>query len=78
VIIGVLKIAVQAKRWSRKIGNKAIQEIFTAKTFYNCNRAWVITNNFFTKPAIDLAKSCNVELYDRNGLIQIINNATRY
>jgi restriction system protein len=75
---GYDSIAVQAKRWNRKVGKKAIQEIFTAKKYYNCKYAWVITNNFFTKPAKDLAKKCKVELFDRNGLIQIINKATRY
>jgi len=75
---GYSSIAVQAKRWNKKVGNKAVQEIYSAKTYYNCDSAWVITNNYFTKPAKDLAKKCNVELFDRNGLSEIIHRATYY
>ena len=32
----------------------------------------VITNNYFTDAAIQLAKANNVELWDRNNLMQVI------
>lgn len=66
------KIVVQAKRYSSKISNKAIQEIYTSMSHYNATSAWVVTNNFFTKPAIELAKSTGVKLVDRKELIDFI------
>ena len=49
-----------------------MQEIYSAKTYYDCDSAWVITNNFFTKSAIELAKKCDVELFDRKRLNELI------
>jgi|APAga8741244001_1050109.scaffolds.fasta_scaffold07049_6 restriction system protein len=66
------KIVVQAKRYSSKISNKAIQEIYTSMSHYNATSAWVVTNNFFTKPAIELANSTGVKLVDRKDLIDLI------
>ena len=66
-------IAVQVKRKKNKIGNKAVQEVTSGKIYYQCNRAWVVTNNYFTKSAEDLARSCDVELVDRNKLNEFIN-----
>ena len=44
------KIAVQCKRQSvtNKVGNSAIQEIYTAKTLFGCDSAMVVTTSFFT------------------------------
>lgn len=51
---------VQAKRYSGKIGNKAVQEIVAAKAHYNAKKAMVITNSYFTSNAIQLAKDNQV------------------
>nr|WP_173026388.1 restriction endonuclease [Aeromonas sp. Ne-1]AKO69685.1 hypothetical protein [Aeromonas sp. Ne-1] len=69
------KIVVQAKRYSKKVGIKAIQEIYSAVSKYKCTGAWVITNSHFTNPAIELAKSNNVNLIDREKLIKMILEA---
>ena len=52
------------------MGIKAVQEIFTAKGYYGADECWVITNNFFTDPAIKLASANNVILIDRDQLIE--------
>ncbi len=62
------KIGIQAKCYSNNVGNSAIQEVVAGKAYYNCNKAIVITNNYFTSSAIDLAQSNNVVLWDRNML----------
>ncbi|PEQ96605.1 hypothetical protein CN481_00225 [Bacillus sp. AFS006103] len=62
-------VAVQCKRVGSKVGNSALQEIHLGKELYNCQRAMVITNSFFTKPAIDASKKIQVELWDRDKLI---------
>ena len=65
------RTVVQAKRYSGKVTNKAVQEIFAAKTFYNADRAIVVTNSVFTKSAIELAISSGVELWDGGKLEEI-------
>lgn len=66
------KIVVQAKRYSKNVGISAIQEISASKSYYNATRAWVVSNSFFTKSAIELAQSNNVELLDRKALIDLV------
>lgn len=67
------KSVIQAKNYSDKVSNKAVQEVVAAKGFYKCERAIVITNNYFTNSAIDLAQANDVELIDRNKLELLIN-----
>ncbi|WP_113590046.1 restriction endonuclease [Staphylococcus aureus] len=68
------KIVVQAKRYGYKknVSISAIQEVFTAQRYHNANECWVVTNSFFTKSAIKLAKPCEVKLKDRNELAKWI------
>lgn len=66
------KIVVQAKRYSKNVGISAIQEITASKSYYNATRAWVVSNSFFTKSAIELAQSNGVELLDRKALINLV------
>lgn len=68
------KTVVQAKKYNEKVSNKAIQEIVAAKNHYKANKAIVVTNSSFTKSAIDLALSNNVELWDGLKLRDIIQN----
>lgn len=65
--------AIQCKCYSSSVGNKAIQEAYTGKNFYNRMIAVVATNSTFTKNAIETAKSTQVLLWDRNKLIQMIS-----
>lgn len=62
------KYAVQAKRYSDKVSNSAIQEVFAGMKFYNCNKGMVVTTNYFTASAVALAQKNGVELIDRNKL----------
>lgn len=66
------KIVVQAKCYRNKVPIKAIQEIVSAKNYYSATNAWVVTNSFFTHPAINLARSNNVTLIDRSELAKLI------
>jgi len=67
------KIIVQAKRYKNKVGIKAVQEIAAAKSHYKADECWVITNNYYTKPAKGLATSNDVKLVDRDTLIKWMN-----
>ena len=66
------KIIVQAKRHKVKVTNKAVQEVVASIKHYNADGGMVVTNNFFTNSAIDLAKSNNIELIDRPKLEELI------
>jgi len=68
------RTAIQAKRYSKNVSNSAVQQIFSAKKFYNCDRAMVVTNSDFTKSAKELAKSLNVELISGLELNKMIKN----
>ncbi|WP_313567955.1 restriction endonuclease [Acetoanaerobium noterae] len=58
------KIVVQAKFYSRPVGNKAVQEVVSAIAFYNANKGMVVTNNRYTQSAIELANANNIKLID--------------
>lgn len=62
-------IVVQVKRYKKKVGLKAVQEIVSAKSYYKADECWVITNNYFTAPAINLANSNSVKLIARDELV---------
>lgn len=68
------KIVVQAKRYGYKknVSIGAIQEVFAAQRYHNADESWIITNSYFTKSAIKLAKPCNVILKDRYALTKWI------
>lgn len=70
------RIIIQCKHYSQKVGNSAVQEINSALALYNAQKAVVISNNFFTKQAIELAAANQVRLIDREGLEKLIANAT--
>lgn len=59
---------VQAKCYSSTVGNSAIQEVTAGRQHYNANKAIVVTNNYFTKSAIELAQSTGTILWDRDKL----------
>ncbi|WP_141507012.1 restriction endonuclease [Bacillus mycoides] len=65
-----LDIGIQAKRYSDKVPNKAVQEVIAGIAFYNLDQGLVITNNYYTKQAQNQAKSTNVLLWDRDILQQ--------
>ncbi len=70
------RTAVQAKRYSEKVNISAVQQVVAAKGFYQCSRAIVVTNNYFTQQAMKLAKANNVLLWDRRKLTNILIGST--
>lgn len=64
------KIVVQAKRYKKSVGVRAIQEIVSAKNYYKADACWVVTNNYFTEPAKKLAQVNDVRLINRDELIR--------
>lgn len=65
-------IVVQAKRYSKPVGLKAVQEVNSAIKVYKAHEAWVVTNNEFTKSAITLARANDIRLIGRKELKSMI------
>lgn len=63
-----LRMAVQAKRFNGTVGVGSVQQVVAAMPVYECNRAMVVTNSYFSQQAKELAKANNVELWDRKKL----------
>ena len=63
---GRKKYGIQCKYYSHPVGNKAVQEAFAGAKYYDCDVSVVLTNNNFTKSAIDLAEKINVVLWEKN------------
>ena len=68
-----IKYGIQCKCYSSPIGNRAVQEVFAGKTFYQCHVGIVMTNNYFTDAAIELAQRNGIILWDRDKLLQMVN-----
>lgn len=69
-----IRYAVQCKRYSDGVGNKAIQEIYSGMNFYHCNVGIVMTNSYFTQSAIEEAKRNGIVLWDGQYLKQMVNS----
>jgi len=55
-------LAVQCKKYSQPVGNKAVQEVFSAKQHIGADLAVVITNCDYTKSAKELSNTTGVLL----------------
>ncbi|MBR6837756.1 MAG: restriction endonuclease [Oscillospiraceae bacterium] len=62
--------AFQCKCYDKPIGVKAIQEVYAGKDYYDRMVGVVMTNQYFTQPAVDMAKKLNVMLWDRDYIIK--------
>ena len=60
-----VKYAIQCKRYSKPVGNKAVQEAYSGKDIYKADVAVVMSNMNFTSQAMEDAKKLKVELWDR-------------
>lgn len=67
------KIGIQAKCYINAVSNKAIQEVVAGLSYYNLDKGMVVTNNYFTESAKDLAGANGIILWDRNMLKERIN-----
>ncbi|AJG91178.1 restriction endonuclease (plasmid) [Bacillus tropicus] len=72
-----LSIGIQAKRYSDKVPNKAVQEVIAGISYYKLDQGLVITNNYFTRQAQNQAKGTNVLLWDRDMLQQKLHELYR-
>ncbi|MFE7064488.1 restriction endonuclease [Sutcliffiella sp. NPDC057660] len=69
---GSKRIVVQAKRYRKKIGIKAVQEVRASMDYYHAEEGWVVSNSYYTDAAIELARYNQIKLINRNQLIKLI------
>lgn len=69
-----VKYAIQCKRYSSDVGNKAVQEVFAGKSYYNCHVGVVLTNRYFTQSAKELAEKTQIFLWNRDILNALCEN----
>jgi restriction system protein len=68
------KIIIQAKRYKVTVGIDAVNEAVGTRLPEKADEVWVVTNSYFTKPAIEHARKNAVKLINRDGLIDLILN----
>ncbi len=56
--------AIQCKRYTAPVGVKAIQEAYAGRDYYDRMVGAVMTNQYFTAPAVEAAKKLKILLWD--------------
>lgn len=62
----------QCKLYSSPVGIKAVQEVSSGVEYYKCKKAIVISNSYFTPHAISASKELNVDLWNRDKLLDLL------
>lgn len=57
--------AVQCKRYDSPVGVKAIQEACAGREYYDRMVGAVMTNQYFTQPAVEAARKLKILMWDR-------------
>ena len=60
--------AIQCKCYHNPVGVKAVQEAYAGKDYYDRMVGAVLTNQYFTAPAVEAAKKLKILLWDRGYL----------
>lgn len=66
------KIVVQIKNHSSNVGSKAVQEVISAKTYYDADDGYVVISSYFTSSGFKLAEKGKIRLIDKDELIRLI------
>ncbi len=64
--------AIQCKCYSAPVGVKAVQEAYAGRDYYDRMVGAVLTNQYFTQPAVEAAKKLKILLWDRGYLESMI------
>ncbi len=68
---GDVTLAIQCKCWDGPVGVSAVQEIYAGRDYYGRMAGIVMTNQYFTAPAREMAARLNVILWDRDAMEQL-------
>lgn len=70
-----LSYGFQCKRYQSNIGVAAIAQTKAGQAYYKLDNITVITNSYFTRQAITLAKCNDISLIDRNHLLKMLKKS---
>ena len=71
-----LTYAIQCKCYSAPVGVKAVQEAYAGRDYYDRMVGAVLTNQYFTSPAVEAAKRLKILLWDRGYLERMMEEET--
>ena len=66
--------AFQCKCYDKPIGVKAVQEVYAGRDFYDRMIGVVMTNQYYTQPAEELASKLKIILWDRDRLKKLADS----
>ncbi len=72
--MGTTSYGFQCRKHSSVLGNSVVQQALAGKTFYKLDKVSVISNNYFSASAKQLALEGNVELWDRDTLKEYLRD----
>lgn len=64
--------AIQCKRYDEPVGVKAVQEAYAGRDYYDKMVGVVMSNQYFTKNAVDMARKLKILLWDRGYLEEML------
>lgn len=64
--------AIQCKRYDAPVGVKAVQEACAGREYYDRMVGAVMTNQYFTQPAVEAAKKLKILLWDRGYIDEMV------
>ena len=67
--------AIQCKCSAAPVGVKAIQEAYAGRDYYDRMVGAVLTNQYFTTPAVEAAKKLKILLWDRGYLESMLEDS---
>lgn len=68
---------IQCKCYATPVGVKAVQEAYAGKDYYERMVGVVLTNQYFTTPAVEVAKKLKIMLWDRGYLESMMEEEER-
>lgn len=68
--------AIQCKRYAEPVGVGAVQEAYAGRDYYDRMVGAVLTNQYFTAPAVEAAKKLKILLWDRGYLEEMMSEET--
>lgn len=67
--------AIQCKCYNAPVGVKAVQEAYAGRDYYGRMVGAVLTNQYFTQPAIEAARKLKILLWDREYLEDMVEDS---
>ena len=67
-----ISYGIQCKNYSTPIGVKAVQEVYAGRDYYDCMVGVVMSNQYFTGPAVEAAKKLKIVLWDRGYIEEML------